>query len=81
MKLYIPDLGLVKVEDPETNESFWLDTSSKKNKDIQREKLNQSSLLFEKKSKKIGFDIISINVQEDYVKPLMAFFKMRGNRY
>ena len=80
-ELYIPDLGLVKVEDPETNESFWLDTSSKKNKDIQREKLNQSSLLFEKKSKKIGFDIISINVQEDYVKPLMAFFKMRGNRY
>ena len=32
-------------------------------------------------SKKMGFDVISINSQKDYIQPLMSFFKNRGNRY
>ena len=78
---YFPNLGLIKVKDPETNQSFWLDTSLENNKNIYNKKLQESELTFEKESKKIAFDMISINVQEDYVKPLMTFFKMRGKRY
>ena len=80
-EFYFPDLGLIKVEDPETKQLFWLDTSSKKLKELQKNRLQESEKIFEKKSKKIGFDIISINVQEDYVKPLISFFKLRGKRY
>ena len=76
-----PNIGLVKVKDPETNEVFWLDTASKSNKNRQKQKIEAIQNNFIKESKKIGFDIISINVQEDYVEPLMSFFKMRGKRY
>ena len=30
---------------------------------------------------KIGLDIISISTTEDYVDPLMKFFKRRGKKY
>ena len=35
----------------------------------------------ENKSAKIGLDIVSISTAEDYVDPLMKFFKKRGKKY
>jgi uncharacterized protein (DUF58 family) len=75
-----PNLGLVKVEDPESNESFWIDTSSDNFRLKQKNNLNIRENKFKSDSKRIGFDTISINIQEDYVKPLVSFFKMRGKR-
>tara|TARA_B100000287_G_scaffold330192_1_gene314816 strand:+ start:1285 stop:2160 length:876 start_codon:yes stop_codon:yes gene_type:complete len=76
-----PNIGLVKVEDPETGEMFWIDTTSKEAiKELENEiKLKQSK--FSKNAKKIGFDLISISTDEDFVDPLMAFFKKREKRY
>ena len=76
-----PNIGLVKVEDPETGEMFWIDTASKEAiKELENEmKVKQSK--FSKNAKKIGFDLISISTDEDFVDPLMAFFKKREKRY
>ena len=76
-----PNIGLVKVEDPETGEMFWIDTTSKEAiKELENEiKVKQSK--FSKNAKKIGFDLISISTDEDFVDPLMAFFKKREKRY
>ena len=76
-----PNIGLAKVEDPETGEMFWIDTASKEAiKELEYEtKLKQSK--FSKNAKKIGFDLISISTDKDFVDPLMAFFKKREKRY
>ena len=76
-----PNIGLAKVEDPETGEMFWIDTTSKRAmKELQDDiRLKQSK--FSKNAKKIGFDLIPVSTDEDFVDPLMSFFKKREKRY
>jgi hypothetical protein len=33
-----------------------------------------------KNAKNIGFDLLSISTEQDYIDPLLAFFKMREKR-
>jgi uncharacterized protein (DUF58 family) len=77
----MPDMGLAKVEDPETGESFWVDTSSKDAQDRLRKEIQTRQEKFKKDARKIGFDMIPIATNQDYVEPLMSFFRMRGKRY
>tara|TARA_Y100001970_G_C14167539_1_gene822208 strand:+ start:631 stop:1506 length:876 start_codon:yes stop_codon:yes gene_type:complete len=80
-EMVFPDIGMIKVEDPETGSMFWIDTSY--NPDLnQMNNDNIKSLNdLEKKSAKIGLDIVSISTTDDYVDPLMKFFKKRGKKY
>ena len=75
-----PNVGLINIHDSETGENTWIDTTSKKNRDkFQKnsiEKLNS----FSKKCKNIGFDLIQISTDDDYIKFLMQFFRSRANR-
>ncbi len=80
-ELYFPDVGLIKAKDLETKESFWFDSSSKSQKDEHHKYLIENQSNFYEISNKMGFDVISINSQKDYIQPLMSFFKNRGNRY
>ncbi|PIW70281.1 MAG: DUF58 domain-containing protein [Ignavibacteriales bacterium CG12_big_fil_rev_8_21_14_0_65_30_8] len=76
----IPRIGLIKVMDSETGKERWLDTSNRKvyesiikmnnENDLKRKNIFLSSRL----------DSIEIETDEDYVKPLVQFFKMRGKR-
>ncbi len=79
-EISIPNFGLIKIQDPESGEVFWIDTSNlddrKKIKNQNKNRIDE----FDRQSKKIGFDIIHIKTNEDYVKPLRAFFKMREKR-
>ena len=77
----MPDMGLAKVEDPETGESFWVDTSSKDAQDRLRKEIQTRQEKFKKDAQKIGFDMIPIATDQDYVEPLMSFFRMREKRY
>jgi uncharacterized protein (DUF58 family) len=75
-----PNLGIINIHDSETGENTWIDTTSKKIRDkFQKnsiEKLNS----FSKKCKSIGFDLIQISTDDDYIKFLMQFFRSRANR-
>jgi len=77
----LPNFGLAKVEDPETGDSFWVDTYSKIERYKQGKNIQDYNQKFEKKTKKIGFDLIHIKTNQDYVEPLLSFFKMREKRY
>lgn len=76
----IPKIGLIKITDSETGKDRWLDTSNRKvyesiikmnnENDLKRKNIFLSSRL----------DSIDIETDEDYVKPLVQFFKMRGKR-
>ena len=75
-----PNLGIINIHDSETGENTWIDTTSKKNRNkFQKnsiEKLNS----FSRKCKNIGFDLIQISTDDDYIKFLMQFFRTRANR-
>jgi uncharacterized protein (DUF58 family) len=76
-----PDMGLVKVHDPETEKEVWIDTRS------YQERLNYNRTMKErlgklkKESERIKFDLITVSTTEDYVEPLMSFFKQREKRF
>lgn len=71
-------LGLMKVNDPETGVDQWVDTSSKKVREMYRKwwtnQQNEMDLAF-KQSK---VDIISVSTDDDYVKLLLMLFKKRN---
>ena len=75
-----PNVGLINIHDSETGENTWIDTTSKKNRDkFQKnsvEKLDKFSI----KCKNIGFDLLQINTDDDYIKFLMQFFRSRAKR-
>ena len=75
-----PNIGLINIHDSETGKTTWIDTSSRKNR-IKFEKYSDEKLSkFSKKCKNIGFDLLQINTDDDYVKFLMQFFRSRAKR-
>ena len=79
-EISLPDLGLSKIEDPETGSAFWIDTSSKSSLKALKKQLDINQIKFEKESRKIGFDIIPISTDQDFVEPLLSLFKAREKR-
>ena len=79
-ELNIPDFGLAKVEDPETGDAFWIDTSSSSSLDRLKNDIISKDDRFKKEALKNQLDLISISTDQDFVEPLMSFFKMREKR-
>ena len=75
-----PDIGLAKIEDQETQKEFWVDTSSKDLRMKMQENVESQLKNFMTKAKKNGVDMINIYTDQDFVEPLLKFFKMRENR-
>ena len=60
---------------------FWVDTSSyTERQELQKKIIGQMDDL-NKKALSMGFDMISIATDQDFVDPLMRFFKRREKRY
>jgi len=77
----LPKIGLVKLTDSETGEERWIDTSDTKvQKTVagvrQRIIQNRKSLFLSSR-----LDSIEINTGENYVKPLVKFFRTREGRW
>ena len=79
-ELEFPDLGFLKVEDPETGEMLWIDTSSKKTIEQLKKDISTKQLNFKKKMRNSGIDLVSISTDKDFVDPLLSFFKSREKR-
>tara|TARA_B100000287_G_scaffold432339_1_gene491446 strand:+ start:1103 stop:1978 length:876 start_codon:yes stop_codon:yes gene_type:complete len=76
----LPNVGLIPIEDAESEEIIFLDSSDKQvRKDFKNNSFKQVQKL-----KKIffssGVDLIDIETGVDYVKPLINFFKNRGGK-
>ena len=76
----LPDLGVIKVRDPESGSSFWIDTSNRAEMEKLENKINSDFDAFNKQAKKIGFDIISVSNNGDFVDPLISLFRKRDKR-
>ena len=77
----IPDIGLIKIQDPETNEKIWVDVSSNKDRENLSRRVNEKWDIFERECSRNQFDVINISTEKDYVNPLMNFFQKREKRF
>ena len=76
----LPNVGLIPMEDAETEEIIIVDTSNKKvRSDFTKSRLEQIDAV-KKLLPSSGVDLINITTGSDYVKPLINFFKNRGKR-
>ena len=76
----LPNVGLVPMQDAETEETIFVDTSSNRIR-AQFTKNRASKITALKKLLPAsGVDLIDITTGTDYVRPLINFFKTRGER-
>ena len=76
----LPNIGLVPMQDAETEKMIFVDTSSKKIRDNFAKNRLQATEKLRKLLPASGVDLIDITTGKDYVKPLINFFKTRGSR-
>ena len=76
----LPNIGIIPLQNSETGEKYFLDSSNKK----VREKFSNEKIFNDQKIKiffqQNGIDLIELNTGEEYIKPLMNFFKNRGRK-
>lgn len=78
MSTELKPLGLMKVNDPETGNEQWIDTSSKKVQTTYRKWWYTQQTYMNTAFKQSGVDSISVSTDDDYVKSLLMLFQKRG---
>ncbi|MFL3024764.1 MAG: DUF58 domain-containing protein [Candidatus Neomarinimicrobiota bacterium] len=76
----IPNFGLVKVQDTESQSEFWADMSSNEHREILSKNINEKWNNFQNKCLSNQFDVINVKTNMDYVEPLMNYFNKREKR-
>ncbi len=74
----LPDMGYVRLYDPEANEYLWVDTSSRKAREIYRNWHLKNNDYMVNTFTRCGADLLHISTSEDYVPVLIRFFKQRA---
>ena len=70
----LPDVGLLKVKDPETGARVWTDTSVASVRNAYAEAWRAQQAALEEMYNKTGMNHVEIRTDEDYVKKLMMLF-------
>lgn len=73
----LPSMGLVRFVDPETGESRWVNTGSKRIREHYRAQALKHQARTRDVLRRAGVDHAVINTREGYVKPLMTLFRQR----
>ncbi len=74
----LPNIGLLKLKDAETDERIWVDTSDKHLTKAYRDAWGERQLSIQQAFLKSGVDSVSMSTSDDFVKALMKLFKMRA---
>lgn len=80
-EIEIPQVGLLKVVDSETHQEFWVDTNNRffqQNFAIHTKQLSERRKYIFRSNK---IDSVNIQTGENYIKPLVQFFKLRERRW
>ena len=71
----IPNVGLLKVRDPETGARVWTDTSLRSTRDAYAKAWRNQQEALETIYTKTGINHVSVRTDEDFVKSLMRLFR------
>ncbi|MDD4746543.1 MAG: DUF58 domain-containing protein [Salinivirgaceae bacterium] len=74
----LPNVGLIRLNDAENGEEFWVDTARKKNQTTYKTWRNDLEQYFNRSITKSGVDSVNIQTNEDYVIPLIKLFNKRS---
>ncbi len=78
MDMQLPDAGLLQVEDLETGQQQWIDSSDPSLQYQYSQRFIQQSEICKNYFRKAGADLLHIRTDEDYVKVLQQFFIKRS---
>lgn len=77
----LPDLGLVPLKDAETGKEVLVDTSSERvRKEYRKKRLRHKQTLHDQLLR-LKIDMIEVETNASYVRPLISFFHRRMHRY
>jgi uncharacterized protein (DUF58 family) len=79
-ELEIPNVGMVHLEDSETGEKIYLNTSSRNFREEYKKQNQEHRQEFEKRLRRRGVDHFEFSTDSDYVRSLQEFFHMREIR-
>lgn len=80
LEVEMRDVGLLALEDPETGDVVWADTSSQAWRNAYRGRMQTRSGAKTRLFRQAAVDCIGIGTDNDYTAPLTAFFKERVRR-
>lgn len=73
----LPNIGLIQMKDAETEELKWVDTDNESVRYDYAKYFRDSDNKINEIFKSCGMDSVELNTGEDYIKPLINFFKKR----
>lgn len=74
----LPSIGVIELTDPETGAIKSVDTSSRRNREQFSRWWRDLEAYQTTTFKKSGVDAVNLSIDEDYVQPLVKFFKKRS---
>lgn len=77
MDRHLPDIGMMKVMEPETGKTMWIDSSNAMVRHQYYQSFLNRSNQCKSNFKKAGADLLHLQTDEDYVRILQQFFKQR----
>ncbi|MDR1544648.1 MAG: DUF58 domain-containing protein [Prevotellaceae bacterium] len=76
----LPNVGLLKVKDAETQQRIWTDTSDRKARMLYRNNWEENALTSQKIMTNAGIASLDIETGQDYVQLLLGMFRKRNAR-
>jgi len=73
----LPPVGLLRLKDAESGKEMWVDSTSRVTRKSYQDWWERQDKNIKEVFTRSGVDQISINTEEDYIKPLMMLFKKR----
>ncbi len=76
----LPDLGLIRVHDAESGSPMWIDSSSARIRRQIETSYRAWQLSVKNQFMRSGVDYLPLSTDQDYIRPLVKFFKQRERR-
>ena len=73
----LPDVGLARFVDPETGQTFEIDTSSSRVRSSYAEKVNEERDARRHLLRRLAIDEVPVKTDGNYIEPLLKFFRSR----
>ncbi len=76
----LPNVGEIRLRDPETGEEIWLNSSDKRLRKEHKKLVLERDKAIQKTMKAARVDLLELSTHEDIVKPLLNFTQRRKGR-
>ncbi|NDW08982.1 DUF58 domain-containing protein [Dysgonomonas sp. 520] len=78
LETMLPSVGLMKLLDAESQKEVWIDTSSRKTREMYERHFEKQLYYSQQSFSKSKVDNVIMSTKDDYVKALLALFKKRN---